>query len=180
MYRIRTHHGGVQLDVSPSSVQRRFNPARRGRTKGGGSRYRIRRHGHYRGESIRSLAEGCAEPRDVFSLLRAWDTAELPLASRGEILEPNGDAGHVTLRLSRIPGSDYFEDKSSAPVLELYWSELLTGLVVGYDEALSITYESLTERGSSPWSIDFLFQEPSPASRQLHREMFLVTPSRPF
>ena len=117
----------------------------------------IRRHGHYRGESIRSSAQGCSQPRDAFALMRAWDTAELSLASPDDVLDVKGTASEATLHLTCIPGSEYFEDKDGEAVLALYWTELLAGLALGYDEALSISYEPLAKRGSAPWAITLSF-----------------------
>ena len=117
----------------------------------------IRRHGHYRGESIRSSAQGCSQPRDAFALMRAWDTAELGLASQDERLDLRGNGAEATLHVAHVPGSDYFLDKDTEPVLELYWREMLAGLAPGYDENLSITYEPLAGRGTAPWVITLSF-----------------------
>ena len=117
----------------------------------------IRRHGHYRGESIRSSAQGCSQPRDAIALVRAWDTAELCLASNGDLLDLRGNGAQATLHLNHVPGSDYFAGKDSEAVLELYWSEMLAGLALGYDEGLSLTHQSLAGHGAAPWVITLSF-----------------------
>lgn len=117
----------------------------------------IRRHGRYRGDYIRSSAEGCARGRDAMALMCAWDTAELPLASAGDVLDVSGDAKQATVSLERVPGSEYFEGKDSAPVLAIYWTELLAGVSMGYDEGLSIFCGPLSEPGAAPWTITLSF-----------------------
>ena len=117
----------------------------------------IRRHGRYRGDYIRSSAEGCARGRDAMALMCAWDTAELPLASAGDVLDVGGDARQATVSLEWVPGSEYFEGKDSASVLAIYWTELLAGVSMGYDEGLSIFCGPLSEPGAVPWTITLSF-----------------------
>jgi hypothetical protein len=117
----------------------------------------IRRHGYYRGESLRSSPRGCSSPRGAFAVLRAWDTAELAMASAGEQLDVTGDAAEAIVELQRVPGSEYFASNDGGEVLALYWREMLAGLVAGYDAALSISYNPVEACGAGEWTMRFAF-----------------------
>lgn len=101
----------------------------------------LNQFGHYRGESIRQSARSRAEGRDALSLVRCWDVADLVLYCEDHRLSVNGDAREMELRLTHLPGVEYFKDRGSASMLETYWHEMLAGLRCGYDTALSFEHD---------------------------------------
>lgn len=117
----------------------------------------FRRYGIYRGESLRQHARTCAEGRDAMALLRAWDTADLALASADERLNVEGDASGATVHLAHVPGSDYFAQHNDASILASYWSETLAGVAEGYDKDLSVSHSDMPADPSAPWSLSFTY-----------------------
>ena len=63
----------------------------------------FRRYGHYRGEGMRQNPQSLAEGWDALSLVRAWDAADLFIASPNERLEVEGDASEATVPVSPGP-----------------------------------------------------------------------------
>jgi hypothetical protein len=114
-------------------------------------------YGRYRGESLRQHPLTCAEGRDALSLLRAWDVAELAVASPNATPEVTGNAARATVNLARVPGSEYFAKHEDRAILATYWRAMLAGLTAGYDEALSVTYPDIPADPAKPWSITFSY-----------------------
>ena len=99
----------------------------------------LRRYGYFRGERMRNSAQVCAEGRDALSLLRAWDVADLMLASDGECMEVAGSPQACTAKLSRIPGDEYGPVSTSTDLLQRYWNAVFSGVAEGFDEDVKIS-----------------------------------------
>ena len=113
--------------------------------------------GHYRGEGIRQHPQTLAEGRDALSLLRGWDVADLVFAHPDARLEVEGDAGQATVRLPRVPGSDYFASREGGEILASYWQQTLAGIAAGYDEQLSVSHSEISSDGATPLTITWTF-----------------------
>ena len=137
-----------QLEVA---TQRLGAPGRDAVTEG------VRHYGRYRGESMRESVQGCAEGRDALALLRAWDVADLALASTDSRLQVEGDARAATVKLLRVPGSEYFKGRDGARILADYWRETLRGIEEGYDERLAISPGAITAEPDRGWSLSLRF-----------------------
>ncbi len=98
----------------------------------------LRRYGHLRGERMRNSAQVCAEGRDALSLLRAWDVADVMLASEGERMDVTGTPQRAVATLARIPGDAYEPVRTAPGLLEQYWNTVLPGIAEGFDKDLSI------------------------------------------
>lgn len=113
--------------------------------------------GHYRGEGIRQRPQTYAEGRDALSLLRGWDVADLVFAHPDVRLEVQGDAGQASVRLPRVPGSDYFTSREGREILVPYWQQTLAGIAAGYDEQLSVSHSEISSDGATPLTITWSF-----------------------
>ena len=117
----------------------------------------FRRYGHHRGEEIRQSARGCAQPRDAFALHEAWDAADMALYTEDETLRVTGNRNEAIVALNQVPGTEYFGDRPSAELLTSFWSETLAGIAAGYDDAMTVSHDPVTQDSSSPWSIKWQF-----------------------
>ncbi len=117
----------------------------------------IRLCGVYRGEGLRQHPQTLAEGRDALSLLRAWDVADLALAHPDARVEVGGDASQATVRLPRVPGSDYFSSHDGGDILATYWRLTLAGIAAEYDERISVSHSEIASDGSAPWTITWTF-----------------------
>ncbi len=117
----------------------------------------FRRYGHYRGEGMRQNPQSLAEGWDALSLVRAWDAADLFIASPNERLEVEGDAGEATVRLARVPGSDYYASREGGDILATYWRETLAGIAAGYDDQVTVTHSDIAADGSGPMSVTWSY-----------------------
>ncbi|MFQ5934114.1 MAG: L-2-amino-thiazoline-4-carboxylic acid hydrolase [Dehalococcoidia bacterium] len=113
--------------------------------------------GRYRGEGLRQHPQTLAEGRDAMSLLCAWDVADLAFTHPDARIEVEGDAGQATVRLPRVPGSDYFASHEGSDILASYWQQTLEGIAAGYDEQLSVAYSEISSDGAAPWTITWTF-----------------------
>ena len=94
----------------------------------------VYRYGYFRGERMRNSALVCAEGRDALSIFRAWDSADLILASPGESLAVLGSPQQSQLQLVRTPGTEYLPLQSTPELIERYWNRVLAGIADGFDE----------------------------------------------
>lgn len=115
----------------------------------------LRRYGRYRGQSLYDSPLANAEGRDALTLLRAWDHADLMLAQADCRLHVEGGPRRATVKLDRVPGSSYFAEHGvDRAILKTYWGETLKGLAEGFDDAMSVTFEPLSD-DATPWSVTF-------------------------
>ena len=116
----------------------------------------FRQYGRYRGQSLYDAPLISAEGRDAMSLLRAWDHGDLMLAQADGRLKTEGGPRRSTVKLDRVPGSDYFAaHKVPAGILETYWHETLQGLAEGFDAAMTASSVAIPQSSTAPWSITF-------------------------
>ena len=115
----------------------------------------VYRYGHFRGERMRNSARVCAEGRDAMSIFRAWDAADLILASSGDRLEVEGSPKLSHVQLTAIPGMEYVPLQSSPELIDRYWETVLRGIAKGFDEdhlAFTMTGERIECRFSGDTS----------------------------
>ena len=117
----------------------------------------FRQYGHYRGEGMRQNPQSLAEGWGAMSLVRAWDVADIMMASPDARIEVGGDPSQAIVRLPRVPGSDYFASREGGEVLATYWHETLSGIAAGYDDQITMTHSDIAADGTGPLSITWSF-----------------------
>jgi hypothetical protein len=110
------------------------------------------RYGFYRGESLRNDPRILATGRDCLALLECWDGAELALAGPVGL---GGTSTDLTVELRSVPGSEYLIARGGGDALRLHWENVLRGIAAGFDEEMSVEFDTVPTDGTSPWSVTF-------------------------
>lgn len=112
----------------------------------------FKHYGQWRGDGIRMAQASLVAGHDALSFLANWDSCDFVLANLAGGVAAEGTTTNATLHLPHMPGATYFRTREGkTEVLQHYWSGLLQGMTVGYDDKLRLDCVGVGK--TAPWSI---------------------------